>query len=53
MGNRVESRLPEYDEVRERLVDDFNRLRRQRARDALYESLAGRYEVVVGGETLR
>jgi hypothetical protein len=50
VGNRVEGRIPEFDEVRERLVDDFNRVRSERAKDALYESLAGRYEIVIDGE---
>jgi hypothetical protein len=50
VGEREESRLPEFETIRERLIDDFNRVRRDRASDALYESLAGRYEVVIDGE---
>jgi hypothetical protein len=52
VGERVEGRIPEYDEIRERLVEDFNRLRRDRANEALYESLAGQYEIIIGGETV-
>jgi hypothetical protein len=47
VGERIESRVPEFQEVRDRLVDDFNRVRRERAADALYESLAERYEVTI------
>jgi len=44
---RVESRLPEYEEVRDRLVNDFNRMRSDRAKDALYEGLSERYEIEI------
>jgi len=50
VGERVEDRMPEYGEIRDRLVNDFNRLRRDEAREALYKGLAGRYEVVIDGE---
>jgi hypothetical protein len=47
VGERVEGGLPELDQVRERLVNDFNRFRRQQADEALYENLSERYEVVI------
>jgi hypothetical protein len=53
VGERVESRLPDYAEVRSRLVEDFNRRRRERAKDALFEGLARGYEVVLDGEVRR
>jgi hypothetical protein len=52
VGERVEGRIPEYEEVRDRLVEHYNRVRRDRASDALYESLASRYEIVIDGETV-
>jgi hypothetical protein len=52
VGERVEGRIPEYGEVRERLVDDFNRRRRDRANEALYKSLAVQYEIIIDGETV-
>ncbi len=45
--DRVESRLSEYGEVRDRLVNDFNRMRRDRANEALYEGLSERYEIEI------
>jgi hypothetical protein len=50
IGERVKGRIPEFEEIRDRLVQDYNRLRRDRASEALYESLAGQYEVVIDGE---
>jgi hypothetical protein len=50
VGERVEGRILEFEEFRDRLVQDYNRVRRDRASEALYESLAGRYEVVIDGE---
>jgi hypothetical protein len=47
VGDRVEGRIPEYTEVRERLVNDFNRQRRDRAMEALYEGLAEQYEIAI------
>jgi len=52
VGQRVEGRVREYEEVRDRLVEHFNRVRRDRARDAMYESLAGQYVIVIDGETV-
>ncbi len=51
VGERVEGRVPTYEEIRDRLVEDFNRVRRDRANEALYQSLAGRYEVWIDGQT--
>jgi len=44
---RVESRASEYEEVRERLVNDFNRMRQERANQSLYEALSERYLVEI------
>jgi len=52
VGQRVEGRVREYEVVRDRLVEHYNRVRRDRASDALYESLAARYEIVIDGETV-
>jgi hypothetical protein len=49
---RVEGRLPEYSEIRDRLVVDYNRMRSERAKEALYHNLASQYEVVIAGETM-
>jgi len=47
VGERVEGRIPDYEEVRERVLSDYDRVRRERANEALYEGLAGKYEVVI------
>jgi hypothetical protein len=44
---RVESRSPEYEEVRDQLVNDFNRIRRDRANEALYEGLSQGYDIEI------
>ena len=48
VGERVEGRAAEYEAVRDRLVDEFNRVRKVRANEALYRNLAQRYDVSVG-----
>jgi hypothetical protein len=53
VGERVEGRIPQYEEVRDELVADYNRVRRERANELLYEKLAERYEVVIDEEALR
>ena len=53
VGERVESRIPAYEEIRDRLVAEFNRVRRQRANEALYKTLSERYEVVIDEEAVR
>lgn len=50
VGQRVEGRVREYEMVRDRLIEHYNRVRRDRASDALYESLASRYEIVIDGK---
>lgn len=45
LGNRVEGRIPNWTDGRDRLVTDYNRSRSDRARDALYEGLLEKYEV--------
>lgn len=44
---RVESRIPAYEEIRDRLVNDYNRMRRDRANQALYEGLSEAYTVEI------
>jgi len=51
--DRVEARAPELVEVRERVVNDFNRLRRENANEAVFQGLVEGYEVVVDEEALR
>lgn len=53
VSQRVESRVPEYEEVREQLINDFNRMRRDRANEALYEGLVQGYEIAIDEEALR
>lgn len=53
VGERLGSHLPDYQEVRDRLLVDYNRMRRDRANRALYESLVGRYEVEIDEEAVR
>jgi hypothetical protein len=50
---RVEPRVPEYEEVRDQLISDFNRMRRDRANEALYQGLLEGYQVTVDDEALR
>jgi hypothetical protein len=47
VGEREASRIPEFDEVRDRLVTDFDRERRERAMNGLVEGLRERYEVTI------
>lgn len=47
---RLEGRVRDLDEIRDRVVNDFNRMRRERANRALYEGLVKGYEVVIDGE---
>ena len=53
IGDRLEGRMPEYEEVRDRLIDDYNRVRRDRANASFYENLASRYEVSIDGQTAK
>lgn len=47
VGPRVDGRMPDYQEIRDRLVSDLNRTRRERANEALYEGLVARYDVQI------
>jgi hypothetical protein len=47
VGERVEARTPELEEIRDRLVYHYNRVRRDEAREALYQGLAGQYEITI------
>jgi hypothetical protein len=47
LEERVDGRIPSWIEVRDRLIMDFNRMRGDRAKDALYEGLLEKYEVVI------
>jgi hypothetical protein len=53
VSHRVESRVPEYQEVREQLINDFNRMRRDRANEALYQGLLEGYEITIDDEALQ
>jgi hypothetical protein len=53
IGQRVEKRVREYEEIRDRLVIDYNRLRRDRANEALYESLVDGYSVEIDETALK
>ena len=48
---RIESRLPEMDEVRNRVRLDFLHERRRLTNKKIYEQLKGRYEIVVAPDT--
>lgn len=47
LETRIDGRIPIWTEVRDRLVMDFNRMRSDRSKDALYEGLLQKYEVVI------
>jgi len=47
VGQRREGRMPDYQEIRDRLVSDLNRRRRDRANEALYQGLVAGYEVEI------
>ena len=50
LEKRVDGRIPNWTEVRDRLVMDFNRTRTDRSKDALYEGLLSKYDVEIAGE---
>jgi len=52
LEKRVEGRIPNWTEVRDRLVMDYNRTRSDRARDALYKGLLQKYEVVIEDDAI-
>lgn len=47
IGEKVEGRIPMLEEVREKVLQDYTRMRSERAKEALYEGLAKRYEIEV------
>jgi len=53
VGERLESRIPDYRDIRDRLLADYNRMRRDRANELLYESLVSRYQVEIDEEAVR
>lgn len=52
VGDRVEGRIPELAEVRDRVVNDYNRDRSERANAALYDGLRTNYEIIVDEEAI-
>ena len=50
---RVESRLPEFEQVRGQVASDYARVRRERANELLLESLSTEYEVSVDTAAVR
>lgn len=50
--DRVDARLPELAEVRERVQNEFMSARQREANEAMYEALRARYEVVVDEEVI-
>jgi hypothetical protein len=52
LEKRIDGRVPTWVEVRDRLVMDFNRIRRDRAENALYEGLSEKYEIVIEDSAL-
>ena len=52
LEKRIDGRIPNWTEVRDRLVMDYNRTRSDWARDALYEGLLQKYEVVIEDEAV-
>jgi hypothetical protein len=53
IGERVEGRIPEYEEIRDQLVMDYNRMRRDRANELLYQGLVSGYEVEIDEDALQ
>lgn len=51
VGERAESRVPEFEELRTRVGVDFNRMRRTRAKEALFEGLLQQYEVTIATDS--
>ena len=46
-------RVPDYTEIRDRLVLDYNRMRSERAKDTLYEGLATEYDIEIDDEAVQ
>jgi hypothetical protein len=47
VGEKVEGRIPMLEEVREKVLLDYTRMRSERAKETLYEGLAKRYEIEI------
>ena len=47
ISEKVEGRIPKLEEVRDKVLLDFSRLRSERAKEALYEGLSERYEIEI------
>lgn len=50
---RVEARLPEFEQVRDRVTTDYARVRRERANELLLETLSAGYEVNIDSSAIR
>ena len=50
---RVESRVPEFEQVRDRVATDYARVRRERANQLLLEGLSADYEVSIDSAAIR
>ncbi len=50
---RVDSRLPEFEQVRDRVVTDYARVRRERANQLLLDGLSAEYEVTIDSAAIR
>jgi hypothetical protein len=53
VGDKVEGRIPMLEEVREKVLLDYSRMRSERAKEALYEGLAERYEILIDEKVYR
>jgi peptidyl-prolyl cis-trans isomerase C len=53
IDDRVEARIPDYTEVRDRLVMDYNRMRSERAKNALFEGLLEKYDIEIDDKIVR
>jgi peptidyl-prolyl cis-trans isomerase C len=50
---RIESRLPEFEQVRDRVATDYARVRRERANELLLETLSTEYDVSIDTAAIR
>jgi hypothetical protein len=50
---RLESRLPEFEQVRDRVSTDYARVRRERANQLLLEGLSAEYDVSIDSAAIR
>ena len=50
---REEGRIPEYERVRDRVLTDYQRERRERANELLYEGLRKDYDITIDENALR